>query len=176
MAGKLHLHIPRYDELDYRQAILFQPETMNYNRGYELNLSDYNNTTGCIDFPPTKWKDWYNYWIDNEPNRYYAYIAKNEDDAFVGEVNLHLNPNSEWYDMGIVIEGKHRRKAYAIEALKLLLKEAFEVLGAKAVHNDFESIRSAAVKTHLSAGFTKYKEKDGILEFVITEDQYNCSK
>lgn len=75
----------------------------------------------------------------------------------LGEVNLHLNPNSDWYDMGIVIEEKYRGKDYATEALKLLLKEAFEVLGAKAVHNDFESVRSADVKTHLSAGFTKYK-------------------
>ncbi len=173
---RLHLHIPEYEELNYREAILLQPQTMNYNRGYDLDSSGYDKTTGCIDFPQSRWKDWYNFWIGNEPCCYYAYIVRNEDNAFLGEVNLHFSPNNDWYEMGIVIEEKYRGKDYATEALKLLLKEAFEVLGAKAVHNDFESVRSAAIKTHLSAGFTKYKEENGILEFIITKDQYICAQ
>lgn len=176
MRNRLHLHIPKYAELNYRKTILSQPETMDYNRGYDLSSSGYDKNTGCIDFTQTKWKDWYNSWIDNEPNRYYAYIVRNEDNAFIGEVNLHLNSSKKWYDMGIVIEGKYRGKAYATEALKLLLKEAFEVLGGEAVHNDFESVRSTALKTHLSVGFTKYKEENGILELIITKDQYSCAK
>lgn len=32
--------------------------------------------------------------------------------------------------------------------------------------------RIAAIRTHLAAGFTKCDEKDGILEFLITREQY----
>ena len=169
---RLHLHVPEYEELNYRQKILSQPQTMSYNRGYDLNSPGYDKATGCIDFPQSSWKDWYHSWIGHEPYCFYAYIVRNEDNAFIGEVNLHLNLSSDWYDMGIVIEEKYRGKDYATEALKLLLQEAFEALGAKAVHNDFESVRCAAVKTHLAAGFTKTKEENGILELIITKDQY----
>lgn len=176
MTQRLHLYIPTYDELYYRKKILSQPETMSYNRGYDLSLSGYDKSTGCINFPRVEWKKWYDFWVGNEPYRYYAYITRNVDNTFIGEVNLHLNPNTEWYDMGIVIEAMHRGKSYGVEILKLLLKQAFEVFDAKAVHNDFESVRVAAVKTHLSAGFTKYKETNGILELIITKEQYNILK
>ena len=44
--------------------------------------------------------------------------------------------------------------------------------GAKAVHNEFEEERSAAVQTHLSAGFTRYWQENRILELLITKEQY----
>jgi diamine N-acetyltransferase len=50
MHKRLYLHIPSLEELGYRQKILAQPITMSYNRGYKLELNNYNNETGCIDF------------------------------------------------------------------------------------------------------------------------------
>lgn len=97
---------------------------------------------------------------------------RNKDNAFIGEVNIHLNYENNWYDMGIIIEAKYRGKGYAVEALK----QAFEVLDARAVHNNFESVRDAAIKTHLSAGFMKHKEEDGIVELTITKEQYDLIK
>jgi diamine N-acetyltransferase len=173
MIQKLHLHVPSYEELNYKELILSQPETMNYNRGYDMNISGYDKITGCIDFPQTEWESWYNFWIGNEPNRYYAYIAQNENNAFVGEVNIHLSPKNKWYDMGIIIEGKYRGRGYAVGALNLLLKQAFCVFDANAVHNDFENDRSAAIKTHLSVGFKKYKDTNSIIELIMTKEQYN---
>lgn len=75
-------------------------------------------------------------------------------------------PEEDWYDMGIVIEAKHRGKGYAAEAVQLLLAHAFESLKSKAVHNAFEENRAAAVKTHLSAGFQVCKKENGIIEFL----------
>ena len=43
MSGKLYLHIPSFEELDYRQKILSQPDTMSYNSGYKLGIENYNN-------------------------------------------------------------------------------------------------------------------------------------
>lgn len=147
---------------------------MSYNAGYNLGFDGYDNETGCIDFPESEWADWYGYFIGQEPERFYAYIET--DGEFIGEVNLHRASESNSYNMGIVIEAKHRRKGYAEEALKLLLKQAFEVLGADAVINDFEDERISAVRTHLKAGFEAVDSNDGITVYKITRLKYFADK
>lgn len=172
MKEALYLHVPAIGELGYRQKLMQDPDTMSYNKGYDLNFDGYNRATGCIAFPKHKWLDWYNYFIGQEPHRFYAYIVRESDSEFIGEVNLHMNSNARWHDMGIVLDAKHRGKGYAVTALKLLLQYAFEEMDVKAVHNEFEQERSSAVQTHLSAGFTIYRQGNGILELLITKEQY----
>jgi len=172
MTDRLYLHVPALDELWYRQRLMSDPDTMSYNKGYDLDFPGYHRDTGCIDFPENEWADWYDYFIGQEPARFYAYIVRAEDGLFIGEVNVHRNGDQPWHDMGIVIETAHRGNGYASEALRLLLKHAFEVMGAEAVHNDFEDVRDAAVKSHLSAGFTVCRRENGLLELLITREQY----
>lgn len=172
MSDSLFLHVPTYYELWYRRKIMQDPDTMSYNRGYDMDFDGYDKETGCIAFPEQEWVDWYDYFVGNEPQRFYAYIVRKTDGVFIGEVNVHKNQEAAWYEMGIVIEAKYRGKGYAVEALHLLLKHAFEEMGADAVHNDFEAERTAAVRTHLAAGFTKYREENGILELMISSEQY----
>ena len=43
----LTLHIPSLEELSYREKLLSQPETMAYNRGYDLPFEGYDRTTVC---------------------------------------------------------------------------------------------------------------------------------
>lgn len=172
MKASLCLHVPAYEELWYRQKIMQDPDTMSYNKGYDLNFHGYDEATGCIAFPKEKWADWYTYFIGQEPHRFYAYIVRESDGAFLGEVNVHRNVDADWYEMGIVLEAKHRGKGYAVAALRLLLQHAFEKIGVEAVHNEFEEERSAALQTHLSAGFTKYRQENKILELLITKEQY----
>lgn len=172
MKEELNLHIPNYGELRYRQKILRDPETMCYNKGYDLNFKGYDRETGCLDFPEAEWSEWYAYFIGQEPERFYAYLVREADGAFLGEVNLHRAPNAPWYEMGIVLEAKYRGCGYAPQGLWLLLQHAFEEMHAAAVHNEFEAARSAAVRTHLAVGFTKYREENGLLELQITREQY----
>ena len=172
MKESLYLHIPAYEELWYRQKIMQDPDTMSYNKNHDLNFDSYDKTTGCIAFPEQEWEDWYSYFIGQEPQRFYAYIVRESDGAFIGEVNVHRNVDANWYEMGIVLEAKYRGKGYAVAALRLLLQHAFEKMNADAVHNDFEEERSAAVQTHLSAGFTRYRQENRILELLITREQY----
>lgn len=172
MKESLYLHVPAYEELWYRQKLMQDPDTMSYNKGYELNFDHYDKATGCIAFPEEEWEDWYNYYIGQESQRFYAYIVRDSDGEFIGEVNAHRNADAGWYEMGIVLEAKYRGKGYAVTALWLLLKYVFETMGAKAVHNEFEEERSAAVKTHLSVGFTRYRQENRILELLITKEQY----
>lgn len=169
----LRLHVPEFNELDYRRKILSDPETMSYNAGYNLDFDGYDNETGCIDFPESEWADWYGYFV-NSGERFYAYIET--DGEFIGEVNLHGASESNFYNMGIVIEAKHRKKGYAEASLKLLLKQAFEVMGAEAVINEFEAERISAVRTHLKAGFEVVDSNDGITVYKITRRKYFADK
>ena len=57
--------------------------------------------------------------------------------------------------------------------MKLLLSYAFDNLNAVAVHNDFEDSRDAAIATHLKAGFREYRRANGILELLITREDWN---
>lgn len=172
MNEALKLHIPEYSELWYRQKIMNDPDTMSYNKGYNIDFDGYDKETGCIAFPEQKWADWYDYFVGNEPERFYAYVVRKSDGEFIGEVNVHKSKDDNRYEMGIVIEAKYRGKGYSCEALWLLLQRAFEDMNAEAVHNDFEEERTAAAKTHLSAGFTEYRKENGIIELLITKEQY----
>lgn len=52
---QLYLHIPSCEELWYRRKIMQDPDTMSYNRGYDLTFDGYDKATGCIDFPEQEW-------------------------------------------------------------------------------------------------------------------------
>jgi hypothetical protein len=168
----IYLHIPIYEELSYRQNLLSQPETMSYNANYDIIYEGYHKDTGCIDFPKSKWRKWFSYWIDNKPQCFYAYIVRKTDDKFIGEVNFRYNKEKDWYEMGIVIESTYRGKGYSQEALRKLLVIAFINYNAKAVYNSFEKEREFAYKLHLNAGFKLYNEKDNIKELILSRENY----
>lgn len=172
MDKKLELHVPSLKELTYRQKILMQPETMDYNKGYNVNFKGYHKDTGCVDFPKSAWRKWYSYWIDNKPETYYAYILDKTINEYIGEVNLYYRSDNDWYEMGIVIEDKYRGSGYSKSALNELLKVAFEDYNAKVVHNRFESSREAALKVHLSCGFRQVKDNNGLISVVVYKNDY----
>ncbi|MBQ6466267.1 MAG: GNAT family N-acetyltransferase [Oscillospiraceae bacterium] len=172
---RLLLHVPFFEELSYRQRLLSDPETMAYDRGYEA-FDGYHSDTGCIDFPESAWRDWYDWFVGAEPERWYAYIVRRADGAFLGEVNLRRAPRSAHYDMGIVLEARYRGQGYAEEALRLLLAQAFEALGAEEVRNRFEETRIAALRTHLACGFRETGRDKGLVALRITRDAYDRRK
>jgi len=176
LSSKIILYVPSLDELVYRQTILMQPETMEYNKGFELNFQGYDKTTGCIEFPQNQWAKWYSYWINNKPNSYYAYIMRDSDKQFIGEVNLHYNSSNDWYDMGIIIEGKYRGHGYSKQALNLVLELAFEKYSAKAVHNSFENSRYIAYKLHKDVGFKISRNINNQVDLIITKSEFENAK
>lgn len=52
--GNIYLKIPTIEELWYRQKFMADPETMDYNAGYDIDLEGYNKTTGTIEFNQDK--------------------------------------------------------------------------------------------------------------------------
>jgi len=172
MRKDIKLYVPKLEELDYRQSILSQQETMSYNKGYDIDNQLYHKESGCIDFPKSNWESWYKKRVQNQPDFYYAYIQRTSDGKFVGEVNLHYNESYDWFEMGIVVEEQYRGQCYSLCALKQLLKVAFEELKANGVHNNFEHNRYAAVKTHVDSGFRIIDNYEGKIDLYISRTQY----
>ncbi|VYT75564.1 Uncharacterised protein [Clostridium paraputrificum] len=172
MENKVYFHIPKFEELTYRQKIMSQSDTMSYNKGYDVSYDGYHKDTGCIDFPKYKWRIWYSNRVNKKPKYFYAYIAREEDNSFIGEVNLNLSNKDRYYDMGIVIEAKYRGMGYSLEALRKLMKVAFEMYDALEVHNDFEITRISAIAIHKAVGFNIIDEVNGIAKLVITREDY----
>ena len=173
MEDKSCFYVPKIEELVYRQKIMSDPDTMNYNKGYDIFFHGYHKDTGCIDFPRDKWSRWYSCMVNNKPNSFYAYITRKEDNEFIGEVNIHWNNDKKWYEIGIVIEGKYRGMGYSVEALRKLINIAFEEYDATAVHNSFEITRQAAIAIHKKVGFKIINEVNGIIDLLISNYKLN---
>ena len=161
---KFELYIPKLEDLWFYQKMMSDPETMSYNDPWG----------GCIDYPDEVLPGWYAKWVGKEPERFYAYIKRTSDGAWIGDVNFHYTPEKDWWDMGIVIYAPYRGKGYAVPALKLLLDHAFRDCGISRIHNDFEVARNeiAAWETHRKAGCKELGVEDGFLQMMITKEEY----
>ncbi len=170
----LELYIPKLDELWFYQQMMADSETMSYNANWDVSYDGYHRDTGCIDFPKSQWADWYEHWVGHEPERFYAYIKRCSDGAWIGDVNFHYTSDKDWWDMGIVIYAPYRNKGYSTPALKLLLDRAFRVCGISRIHNDFEVARNeiSAWQCHLNAGFRDMGTVDGFKQMMITKEEY----
>lgn len=120
----IQLYVAKLHEMSYRQMLLSDAATMEYNKGYDLNFAGYCKQTGCIDFPPEQWEKWYRWFVCGQPNRFYAYL-KDAQGNFVGDVNFHKNEFENVYEIGIVIQADYRGNGYGTQALRLLLQQAF---------------------------------------------------
>ena len=161
-AKLVELYVPKLEDLWFYQKMMSDPETMSYNDPWG----------GCIDYPDEVLPDWYARWVGQEPKRFYAYIKRSSDGAWIGDVNFHYTPEKDWWDMGIVIYAPYRGKGYAVPALKLLLDHAFRDCGISRLHNDFETTRDAAWAIHRKVGFKEMGVEDGILQLILTKEDY----
>lgn len=161
-AKLVELYVPKLEDMWFYQKMMSDPETMSYNDPWG----------GCIDYPDEVLPDWYANWVGKEPERFYAYIKRSSDGAWIGDLNFHYTPERDWWDMGIVIYAPFRGKGYAVPALKLLLDHAFRVCGISRLHNDFETTRDAAWAIHRKVGFKEMGVEDGILQLMLTKEDY----
>ena len=174
---ELELYIPKQEDLWFYQKMMSDPETMSYNAGWDVEYDGYHRDTGCIDYPDDVLPDWHAHWIGQEPTRFYAYIQRKVDGAWIGDVNFHYAPEQDWWDMGIVIHAPYRGKGYGVPALRLLLDRAFRVCGISRLHNDFETTRTAAYAIHRKVGFQELRAEKGILHLLLTrEDYFTCTQ
>ena len=151
----IELVIPKLDDYLYEQKLENDPKTMSYNAGYDVTYSGYHYDTGCIDFKEEKWGKIYN--KRKNKNRYFAYIKDCDINKYIGYVNYQYNKDADIYECGILIEYEYREKGYAKDALRLLIKEAYNN-GIEYLYDSFEKDRKKALKIFLDLGFEIYKE------------------
>lgn len=151
----IELVIPKIEEYFYEEKLEKDPNTMSYNKGYDVTYSGYDYNTGCIDFSKDKWKETYN--KRAKENRYFAYIKDWNINKYVGYVNYQYNKDEDIYECGILIEYKYRGKGYSKDALRLLIKEANKN-GIEYLYDTFEKDRKVALNLFLDLGFEVYKE------------------
>lgn len=162
---ELTLYIPRFEDGWFYAQMLSDPATMAYN-------APWFPPDGCIPEPEKAWSDCYARMVGQEPERFYAYLRRSSDGAFVGDVNFHYTPDKDWWDMGIVIVSSERGKGYGKQGLKLLCDRAFRVAGILRLHNEFETTRDAACHIHRAVGFRETSAEKGVVHLLLTKEDY----
>ena len=164
MTETLTLYIPKPEDGWFYAKMMSDPETMAYN-------APWFPPDGCIPHPEEGWRRLSSDWIGAEPERFYAYLQRASDGAFVGDVNFHRTPERGWWDMGVVIYAPERGKGYGKQGLRLLAEHAFSH-GVTRLHNAFETTRDAAYRMHRAVGFRETGRLDGMVYLELTEEDY----
>lgn len=172
MTPNLKLHTPAIREMEYRQRLLAQPETMEYNRGQPLDAEGYDCATGCIDFPVADWRYWRDVWLWHEPSRYSAYVLDVDRGEFVGEVCYFYDMESDVCGTGVLIEHRHRNRGYGTAALRLLAEHAFLQPDVDALFVELPAVRENAVRMYLTAGFRETRSEDGVVRLELTKEAF----
>ncbi len=176
---RIELKVPKLEEMHYRQKWMQDPNTMNYNAGFEMNLLGYDYQTGTMSKTDEEMKVWYNNWIGQEPNKYFAYIYETNKNVPIGEVYFYKDKDK--YKMGILIVNEFRGKKFSKDALNKLMKISFEKYGIPELTDSFPDDRISAIKLFKSYGFKesgnieeiiRFGKKDISREMIITKDIY----
>jgi RimJ/RimL family protein N-acetyltransferase len=161
--NKVYLQIPNIDDLHYRQEWMKDSKTMSYNAGFDMNLEGYDKNTGTITKTDDEMVNWYNNWINKEPNKYYAYIYDYDIEEPIGEIFYYLN--NDIHSMGIVIQDKYRGRGYSYYALLELEKIAFEQNNISELSDIVPLNRIGAIKSFKKAGFIHTNLEQKVLIF-----------
>ncbi len=167
----IFLKVPTIAELHYRQEWMKDQKTMSYNSGFDLKLKGYDKNTGTIIKSDEEMINWYNNWINQEPDKYFAYIYDKTIDEPIGEIYYYLNNGI--HSMGIVIQDKYRGKGYSYKALLELEKIAFEKYEISELSDIIPLDRIGAIKSFKKAGFihTNLEQKELVFDKEITAKQ-----
>jgi len=153
---KLSLVVPELEDLWFKKKIKEDPQTMDYNAGYDLNIQGYNREDGTIQTDIEQLKNvWFKRWINNKPTNFYYYIKFN--DKFIGEIYAKLDNERSSYEIGIVIKGEYRGRGFSTPAVNLLCEE-LKRYGVKYLYHELPISRKAAIKADINNGFIIVKE------------------
>ena len=176
---KVYLKVPSKNDLHYRQEWMNDSKTMNYNAGFDLALKGYDKETGTISKTDEEMLEWYNKWINKEPDRYFAYIYVDGIEEPIGEIYYY--PEEDIHSMGILISDKYRGKGYSYHALIELERVAFEKNNINELSDMVPLDRIGTIKIFKKAGFIhtdkevieKVFGKDSVVkQLLITKDMY----
>ena len=180
---RVFLVVPSIEDLKYRKKWMNDPKTMSYNVGFDMELKGYDKNTGIISKTDEEMIDWYNKWVNKEPDRYFAYIHSIDEEEPIGEVYYY--PDGDIHSMGILISDKYRGKGYSYLALLALEEVAFERNDISELSDMIPLDRIGAIKSFKKAGFihTDKEEKEKVFgkesiskQLLITKEMYFNNK
>ena len=109
----LKLYRPSLDELWFREKLLSDPATMEYNRAWG----------GSVPFPRDNWEKWYRLWLGSE-DRFYRYLLDDDTGRFVGECAFRFDSDRRIYLADVIVLAEERGKGFGRQGLRLLCSEA----------------------------------------------------
>lgn len=177
--SNIYLKIPTIDELHYRRDWIKDPKTMSYNAGFDVELKGYDKNTGTITKTDEEMINWYNNWVNKEPDQFFAYIFVEELEEPIGEIYYYLE--NDIHSMGIIIQDKYRGNGYSYKALLELEKIAFEKNDINELSDFVPVDRIGATKVFKKAGFihTQLEKRGKVFgketisrQLLITKDMY----
>ena len=138
----LTLYQPKMEELTFRQKLLADPGTMTYNHAYG----------GVIDFPPERWAEWYERWINcTDGSHFYRYLRTTDEGKFVGGAAYHRDEARGMWLCDILVLSDYRGRWYGSQGLELLCAVA-RANGIELLHDDIAA-DNPAVEMFLRHGF-----------------------
>ena len=144
---KIRLIKPELNDLHLKTKLLADQKTMSFNHNYG----------GTIIFDESKYKDWYEKWM-NGNNRYYYYVFL--DNNFVGEAAYYLD--DDIYMISIIIDYNYRHMGIGSEVLKLIINDAKEK-GITELYDEI-AIDNPSVNMFINNGFEIVEQnKDSII-------------
>jgi RimJ/RimL family protein N-acetyltransferase len=100
----------------------------------------------------------------------FRFVVENNQREVVGDITVNnCNPRNGTFSWGLNTKMEHRRKGYASEALKLVMRYYFRELRYQKVTVHIYSFNEPSVKLHESLGF---QLEGRIRRAVFTNDQY----
>lgn len=152
---KIVLYQPALEELDFRQRLLADPETMAYNHAYG----------GAVDFPRERWADWYARWLeDGAGERFYRCLRRESDGKPVGEAAYHYDGELGEYVCDVLVAAQYRSRGYGRQGLELLCVAAKEN-GVKRLVDNI-AIDNPSVELFWHCGFRERLRND---EYILME-------
>lgn len=111
----ISLYKPALKELNFRQRLLADEETMSYNHAWG----------GTIDFPESRWEKWYGLWLaGDERMRFYRYLQLKATGEFAGEAAYHFDNERGIYLADVIVYSPYRGMGIGGRALELLCAAA----------------------------------------------------
>lgn len=165
--AKVYIKTPKFEELDYRKKLLSDEKTMEYNKYWGW----------IIDFKESKWPKWYEKWIgNNDPNYFYAYLYRSEDNIPIGEVSYHYDKNADCYMISIILEYQYRDNGYGKEGLELLIEEAFKKDYINELGSNIAIENKKAQQILKKLGFKKVEKSKEFICYCLKKKDYKKDK
>lgn len=157
MMDAIVLYRPKLEEMEFRQSLLSDPETMAYNHAWG----------GTIDFPRERWPDWYARWVEDESGaRFYRYLRRKSGGTLVGEAAYHYDSEFGEYVCDVLVSAQYRGRGFGRAGLELLCAAA-KVNGVKRLVDNI-AVDNPSAGLFLSAGFCERYRND---EYILVEKE-----